>query len=267
MQSEKKWSTHGIVVKIGGELAVDYHVIENMSCEIEGLRKTHPCVLVHGGGAEVSELMRQVGIEPNFQDGIRITSPEEMVYVENVLSGKVNKRLVRFFQFYGVNAVGLSGADGQLVTGRSFNEGTRTGNVTHVEPRLINILIDQGYFPILSSTSMDEYGEGLNINADEVAFELAGCLRTRSLIFLSNTPGVLKDGAVIPALDPGNVMKEIESGNITDGMIPKVRASVDAIAKGVEKILIGTYREYGDLQNLLSGKVGTKIVKSLADAQ
>ena len=256
------WKQRGIVVKIGGEAASDYRLLEGLACEIDGLRTGHPCLLVHGGGKEVTELMRQVGMEPTFSDGIRMTSPEEMLYVDKVLSGKVNKRLVRMFQFLGLNAVGLSGVDGRTFIGRSLSEESRTGKVTAVNPRLLNLLIDEGFFPILCSTSMDKYGESLNINADEVAFELAGSLPCRSLVFLSDIPGVLKNGGVLSVLGADEALKEIETGTISGGMIPKVKASVDALSRGVSQIAIGTYKKQGDLRRLLEGTSGTRITAS-----
>jgi acetylglutamate kinase len=250
-----------LLIKVGGEISGDTSLAGSMALELEELQAKYLCLLVHGGGAELSGLMRRVGAEPRFRDGVRMTTPQEMAYVDMVLSGQVNKRLVRLFQATGINAVGLSGSDGRLFQGAPIAEGSRTGTITQVDTSLLELLLQEGYFPVVSPTSMDaEAKRGLNINADSVAFALAAELRARILVFISDIPGVLKDGQPIASLTITQAMAEIESGTITGGMIPKVQASAEALGRGVERIVIGEYRNANDLRRLVSGEIGTQIV-------
>ncbi len=250
-----------LVIKIGGEVSGDTSLAGPMALELRELQSRYLCMLVHGGGAELSSLMRRVGVEPRFRDGVRMTTPEEMAYVDMVLSGQINKRLVRLFQASGINAVGLSGSDGRLFQGAPIAEGSRTGTIIQIDTSLLEILLQKGYLPVLSPTSMDgEVKEGLNINADSVAFALAAELSARVLVFISDIPGVLKDGQAIPSLTITQAMAEIDSGTIRGGMIPKVQASAEALRRGVERIVIGEYRNANDLQRLVSGEIGTQIV-------
>ncbi len=246
------------VVKIGGELAGSEVQVRELGAE---LGREPGWVLVHGGGAEVSQLARRFGVEPRFRDGVRQTSAEEMDYVDMALSGQINKRLVRLFQAAGLNAVGLSGSDGRLFTGRSIAEGSRTGQVTRVEPALLSMLLAGGYFPVLCSTSMSEEGTGLNVNADSAALAVAQALRARTLVFLSDIPGVLKGGRVIEKLAPADAVAEIAAGTITGGMVAKVRACLGALEGGVDCIIIGEYAGRGSVAALLAGERGTRIVR------
>ena len=169
---EPKLTKPLITVKIGGKTAEDADQLKPFAADLEDLSVDHHFLIVHGGGAEVSRISSQLGFEPRFHQGIRITLDREMDVVEMILSGKVNKRLVRFFQARGLPAVGLCGADGATFRGRTLGtvdgRETRTGNVHRIEPRLLVTLLDAGFLPILSSTSMDEEGVGVNINADSV---------------------------------------------------------------------------------------------------
>ena len=257
-----------LVIKIGGEVSSDVSLLGPMASEIRELQASRSCLLVHGGGAELSGLMRLVGMEPVFRDGIRMTTAKEMAYVDMVLSGQVNKRLVRVFQSCGINAVGVSGSDGRLFQGSPITDDSRTGSISQIDATLVELLLREGYFPIISSTSMDtDRKEGLNINADSVAFRLAGELSAQVLVFVSDIPGVLKNEQPIPRLTVAQAMAEIESGTISGGMIPKVKASAEALERGVERIVIGEYRRPRDLERLVSGKIGTEIILENTDEE
>jgi acetylglutamate kinase len=251
-----------VVLKIGGKAAEEDTNLRELALDIRELQQTgnYP-VLVHGGGAEVSRISRELGIEPIFHEGVRVTSPEEMDIVEMILCGKVGKRLVRLFQTCSLPAVGLSGADGRIFTGRSLGRilerETRTGNVEHVEPRLLEVLLEAGYLPVIASTTADESGAGVNINADTVAFELSCALGCSSLLFLSDIPGVLRGGKVLTRLDRAGVREAIRDGTITGGMIPKATAALEALKKGVGRVVIGQYGGRGSLAALLEGGLGT----------
>ena len=254
-----------ITLKIGGALAKNEELVLRLAEDMKECKDTDHFIIIHGGGAEVTELTRKFGIEPVFENGIRITTKEEMKYVDKVLSGKVNKRLVRLFQKSGFNAVGLSGSDGRLFTGRSLGECgdclTHTGRISRVNPRLLKILIANAFLPIIASTSMDEEGMPLNINADEAAFELSSEMQVGGILFFSDIPGIVKGKEVLHRLRPEDVLAEINEGVISGGMIPKAKASLDALSKGVGRIIIGEFTGKGSLQNLLTGKTGTHITK------
>ncbi len=252
-----------ICIKIGGKAATDEGSIASLVEEIAGLSSQRQFVVVHGGGAEVTRLSERLGHSPTFRDGVRMTSAEEMEVVDMVLSGRMNKSLVRRFAAAGVSAVGLSGSDGRLFEGEPIEEGTHTGKITGVEPRLLRLLLEERYLPVVASTSTTRDGIALNINADEAAFSIAAALPADMLMFLSDTPGILaSDGALIPELDERSVQENIADGTISGGMIPKVRASIGSLEAGVGSIVIGQYRERGELSRLLDGRMGSRVVLS-----
>ncbi len=253
-----------IVVKIGGKAAEDRESLQALCGELRDISRESRLVLVHGGGAEVTAVSRRFGIEAVFHDGVRQTSPEEMEIVDMVLAGKVNSQLVRLLRARGLDAVGLSGSDGGTFTGEPLGgrgAATRTGEVTRVDVRLLHLLLDAGYIPVLCSTSMDAEGDGLNVNADTAAFRLAAHLGAASLVFLSDTQGVVSGGKVVPALSAAETKELVERGVISGGMVPKVSASFDAMDKGVKNVIIGRYESPGSLVRLLEGKEGTRLWK------
>lgn len=220
-------------------------------------------IIVHGGGAEVTKVSEKLGYSPSFEDGIRMTSPDEMDVVDMVLSGKMNKALVRRFASAGLRAAGVSGSDGALFTGVPLNESTRTGTIDRVDCSILELLVDKGFLPIVASTSMTADGIALNVNADEAAFAIAAALPADLLVFLSDTPGILAgDGSLIPRLDEELAAERIADNTITGGMIPKVRASIDALRAGIGGIVVGKYSASGDLRSLIHGDIGTRVVLS-----
>ncbi len=250
------------VLKIGGKAAEEDGALRELALDLKDRQQAgRRPLLVHGGGAEVSRLSRQLGIEPVFHQGVRVTSPEEMDIVEMILCGKVGKRLVRLFQSCGLPAVGLSGADGKIFTGRPLGRilerETRTGNVGRVDPGLLGVLLAAGYLPVVAPTTCDQSGVGVNINADTVAFELACALGSSSLLFLSDIPGVLSGGQVLSRLNRAGVREAIRDGTITGGMIPKANAALEALGRGVGRVVIGQYGGRGSLAALLQGGQGT----------
>jgi len=249
-------------VKIGGVVATDANLLSALLAEFFQLRKT-PLVLVHGGGKEVTAVGERFGLQAEFRDGIRLTSPAEMEVVDMVLGGKINIDLVRRARAVGLDAVGLGGQDGGLFTGvvRTFADQTdsRTGQVTQAQTRLLDVLLAVGFFPIVHSTSMDASGRGLNINADEAAQELAIAAKAEALVYISDIAGVLKQGKVLSKLDGPTLEAEIAAGVIGGGMVPKVRSARQAVEAGVGKVVIGGYQAPGDLQKLLAGLSGTTI--------
>ncbi len=254
-----------IVIKAGGRAAESRDSILAMAVEIAGSAdKGIRTVFVHGGGAAVSSIQKQYNLEPKFIDGKRVTSAAEMDLVDMGLAGLMNKHLVRIFQKAGLNAVGLSGADAGIIlsSDSSLDESgveNRTGEVRSVDPRLIELLLANSYFPVLSSVSTDSSGKGMNINADEAALAVAASLGADSLIFISDIPGILINGAVVSSMDEKSIEASISNGEIQGGMIPKVRSSLEAIRQGVHSIQISNYENAGDLAKILAGTKGTNI--------
>jgi len=252
-----------ICLKIGGRAAADDSSMNELVAEIRELSNDTRFIVVHGGGAEVTRLSERLGFTPTFEDGVRMTSPGEMDVVDMVLSGTMNKTLVRRFAAAGVRAAGVSGSDGALFTGTPLNDSTRTAKIDRVDCTMLELLVDGGFLPIVASTSMTGAGVALNVNADEAAFAIAAALPADLLVFLSDIPGILAaDGSVIPLLDERSVAEHIADKTITGGMIPKVRASVDALRAGTGGIVVGKFSSSGDLRRLLDGGIGSRVVLS-----
>ena len=253
-----------IVIKAGGRAAESSDSILLMAEEIKSMvDEDYRILFVHGGGAAVSQIQKQYGIEPRFVDGKRLTSAVEMDLVDMGLAGLMNKHLVRLFQKSGLKAVGLSGADGGMILSSDAcgdaDDENRTGSVEDVKPELIELLMGSGFFPVLSSVSSDSNGKGMNINADEAALAIASAVEADTLIFISDIPGILIDGAVMPHMDESSIEHYIGSGDIQGGMIPKVRSSLEAIRQGVHSISISNYEGSGDLKKILDETKGTCI--------
>ena len=261
-----------LVIKIGGAAADHEPSLTAFTRELAALAAGGArVVLVHGGGAEVSALSRRVGLEPRFRDGVRITTPEEMPYVDMVLCGAVNKRLVRMLGAAGLKAVGLSGSDGPIFTGAPLAgaaaqaDGNHTAAVAQVDTRLPRLLVDHGYLPVIAPTSVQPPARAVNINADAVALRLAPALAADRLLFLSDVPGILKHGAALAALTPDRAAAEIAAGTISGGMIPKVEAALHALTQGVRRVVIGQFAAPGDLARLLTGATGTTMLPHTHD--
>jgi acetylglutamate kinase len=254
-------SADTIVVKVGGKAAERDEGLLGLGGEMAALAGRFRFVLVHGGGAEVTAVSKRLGIEAVFSAGVRQTSAEEMDIVDMVLAGKVNTRVVRLLRTRGLDAVGVCGPDGGTFTGQAIGPQTRTAEVAAVDPRLLRLLLEAGFLPVVSSVSTDGDGRGLNINADSVAFALAARLKSSAMVFLSDIPGILRDGSVIREVSTMEAQGLVASGVVSGGMIPKVGASVAALADGVQNVIIGQYDGPGSLAGLLEGRQGTRIRK------
>ncbi len=251
-----------LIVKIGGVVATDTQLLQKLLTDL-GQATTYACVLVHGGGKEVTALSERLGYQAEFRSGLRITSPGEMEVVDMVLGGKVNISLVRMAAQLGLKAVGLGGQDGKLFSAKALTvEGApdcRTGQIVASDPSLVKLLCSEGYLPIIHSTCMAADGQGLNVNADEAAQALAVALEAEVLLYVSDIRGVLKNGQVIARLDEEALENEIDAGVISGGMIPKVRNASEAVSAGCGRVIIGGYQSTGDLSRLLAGESGTTI--------
>jgi len=259
---------HGdtIVIKLGGSSLENAkkNVLEDIVLlRYVGMKP----VLVHGGGPEISSWQEKMGIEPKFIDGLRFTDEKSMDVVKMVLTGKVNPELVSALNSLGGQAVGMSGEDGPCLlvkpaTGSRGEDLGLVGDVAQVNPDPLTALVARDYIPVVASIGLGYDGRSYNINADTVAAELAVALKARKLILLTDVEGV-KDpsGKLISEIVAHDVSARISDGTITDGMIPKARACVRALA-GVEKahIIDGRVPHALLLELLTERGIGTMVV-------
>ncbi|MBN2655770.1 MAG: acetylglutamate kinase [Spirochaetales bacterium] len=248
-----------MIIKTGGRAAENNVALSHLTKEIKELHGDYDFLIVHGGGAAVSAIQKTYGIEPVFKNGIRMTTEREMDLVDMGLAGLMNKKLVRLFSSCGLPSVGISGADGSLLTGEPIGEQSRTGRITASDRKLIDLLLEGGFTPIVSPVSSDSDGGPLNINADEAALALGISCKADAIVFLSDIPGILNEKVLIKELTELEAESLMEQGIISGGMIPKVRSSLTALHEGAGTVVIGEYKNPGDLKNLLQGNKGTKI--------
>jgi acetylglutamate kinase len=236
----QKFAGKTIVIKYGGAAMKDSSLKDKVIGDIVFLScmGVRP-VVVHGGGPEINSWLDKLGIEPQFKDGLRVTDAATMDVVEMVLVGRVNKELVSLINQAGALAVGICGKDGNTIAARPVDkQGIGfVGEVTHIDTKLIESLVNSGYVPIVSSVAADETGQAHNINADTVAGELAAALGAEKLILLTDTAGILQDyqdpSTLLTKLDIKEARDLIDRGVVAGGMIPKVQCCVRSLAQGV----------------------------------
>jgi acetylglutamate kinase len=188
-------------------------------------------VLVHGGGSEINGWLKRLGIEPHFEQGLRVTDAETLEVVRMVLVGKVNGDLVRLLGRLGGRAIGLSGLDGQILRASQLSPQLGlVGTVTEVEPGPVEVLGAAGYIPVIAPIALDAKGDPLNINADDAAADLARGLHAAKLLYLSDVPGILdRDSHLLSELTREEVQALLLDGTISGGMVPKARACLRAL--------------------------------------
>lgn len=234
--------SQSVLIKIGGSLAEDFNALSELcSALAEYQRSGARLVLVHGGGAEINRSLELLQEKPRFEQGLRVTDAPAMKMVEMTLSGWVNKTLVRLLLEQGSCAVGISGIDAGLLRAKR-RTGTPdlglVGTITEADRSLIDLLWQGGYLPVVSPVSLGEEFSALNINADEAASALANVLKVDRLLFVSDVPGVMREGVVFPELDAVAVEKLEQEGVITGGMIPKTRGCLDSLTAGIGEVHI-----------------------------
>ncbi len=246
----KKFYGKTIVIKYGGNAMVDERLKETFAKDIVLMKYIglNP-VVVHGGGPQIGKVLERMGIESKFHRGIRITDEATMDVVEMVLVGKVNKEIVRLINRNGGKAVGISGADGDLVKAKqlpkekvTFDQKVheiidlgRVGNVTEVNADVLNLLDKDNFIPVIAPVGVSEQGVVLNINADLVAGAIASALQAEKLVLLTDVEGVKNaDGSLISNLGIIEGKRLIKEGVIKSGMIPKVECCIKALSNGVK---------------------------------
>lgn len=242
----RSYRNHVVVVKIGGA-ALDTERLARVVAEdlallsLVGIK----IVVVHGGGPQVSDAMEHAGIEPRFVGGLRVTDDNTMEVVRRILVGSINPTLVGRLQTVGLNAVGLSGADGgsieaETITGPMGEDLGRVGAVKVVRPHLVETLLADDYTPVIATVAPGPDGRSLNVNADAVAGSIAGALGATKLVFLTNVEGLYRDLGDSDSLVSEIKRDELKSmlDNLSSGMRPKAEAAVGALEAGVAKVHI-----------------------------
>ncbi|MDO4847283.1 MAG: acetylglutamate kinase [Clostridiaceae bacterium] len=240
----KKYTGKVVVVKYGGNAMINEQLKQQVMEDIVLLWLIGvKIVLVHGGGPEISELMKKLGKEAKFVDGLRVTDKETVDIVQMVLAGKVNKTLVNMLEMKGGRAVGLSGMDGRLIEAEIKDEKLGyVGEITKIHIKPVTDLLEKDYIPVISTLGCDKQGNTYNINGDTAAANIAGALGAEKLIMMTDIDGILRDkddpSTLIPEITINEANKLYEDGIVTGGMIPKVECCIDAIHKGVKNVVI-----------------------------
>lgn len=255
------------VIKLGGDVILNEEVMNSVAHDLVLLNAVGiKPVVVHGGGPEISKAMERFGKAPEFIDGLRVTDEETMDIVKMVLIGKVNTEIVARVNHYGGSAVGLSGKSGKLFHAKKKDQEVDlgyVGDIIEVNSDLVNVLLDKDYTPIVSPVGFDEEGNSLNINADTAAAKLALSLNASKLVFMTSVAGVLDENKnTISTLGIEEADSLIEKDIVSEGMIPKVNACVDALEHGVSRTHIIESRKHALLQEILTSKgTGTMVEK------
>lgn len=239
------------IIKIGGNELDQPDFLMGLAQKVAAM--SGPVVIVHGGGKAIAEMQTRLGIEPVKVDGLRVTDAASLTITQMVLSGHTNKLIVTALLKAGVKAVGLSGVDGGLLQCQKKHHPTAdlgfVGEIVQVCPDVVQLLLGQGIVPVISPVSVAmETGQVYNVNADDAAASLALALHAQQLTFISNVPGVLDpQGQLYPHLTPSQTETLTQQAIIHGGMIPKTRAALAVVQKGVPQVRIT------NLDGLLSG--------------
>ena len=270
-----------VVIKYGGHAMVDENLKKQFALDVILMKHIgiNP-VIVHGGGPQINRLLDRLEIKPSYVQGMRVTDGETMSVVEMVLVGRVNKEIVGNINHYGGRAVGLSGRDADLVCAEKLKVSKknddvlkdappelidlgRVGQVTKVNPEVLEALDQQDFIPVIAPVGVGEDGQAYNINADLVAGAVAGELKAAKLILLTDVAGVQdSEGTLLRSLKKDDLEDYIENGTIGGGMIPKVRCCADALGRGVNKThIIDGRMEHAILLEMFTREgIGTEIV-------
>jgi len=233
-----------VVIKYGGNAMIDETLKQQVMEDIALLWLIGvKVVLIHGGGPEISDMMKKLGKKPEFIDGLRVTDKETVDIVQMVLAGKVNKSLVTLLQTKGGHAVGLSGMDGGILEAKVKDERLGfVGEITKVRSQPITDLLEKNYIPVISTVASDHSGNTYNINGDTAAAYIAGAMNAERLIMMTDVAGILRDkddpASLIPRVTVSEAKTLYADGIISGGMIPKVDCCIEAISAGVKNVTI-----------------------------
>jgi acetylglutamate kinase len=237
----REFSGKTVVIKYGGNAMEDPGLAHFFAQDVVLMRLVgmNP-VVVHGGGPQISDLMRRLGKEPEFVDGLRVTDAETVDIVRMALVGKVNREIVASVNRHGSYAVGLSGEDAGLITvGQRDGKLGFVGDIRRIDPSILERLLREELIPIVATVGVDEAGQAYNVNADTVAGAIAESLRAEKLVYLTNVTGLYADladeSSLISRIDVDRLAALVDGGRLSEGMIPKARSCVDAVKSGVTR--------------------------------
>ena len=275
----QKYSGKTIVVKYGGNAMTDPALQQSFARDIVLLKQVgiNP-VVIHGGGPQIGNLLKQIGKESHFVDGMRVTDAETMDVVQMVLGGLVNKQIVSMINQAGGRAIGLTGKDGNMILARKLvlerkaqeNQPSEiidlghVGEITNIDASVVRMLEEDRFIPVIAPIGVGEDGTSYNINADIVAGKMAEVLNAERLLLLTNTPGVLnKEGTLLEVLSQQDIQDLIADGTIQGGMLPKLACATDAIAAGAKSasIIDGRVPHAVLLELLTDQGVGTMVTR------
>jgi len=236
---------HGstIAIKYGGSVMLQPESQASVLRDVVLLRYVgmHP-ILVHGGGREISDMMRRLGMEPKIVQGLRVTDEETMAIAQMVLVGRTNQDIVSAINQQGGSAVGLSGKDANLLIATKRTGPVDLGQVGDVElvnPEILHTLVKEGYIPVVAPIAVGRKGETYNVNADHAAGRVAGAVKAIKLVVLSDVPGVLRErrdeASLISTLTAHQARVLLHEGKIEEGMVPKIEGCLDALDSGVHR--------------------------------
>ncbi len=242
----QKYAGKIVVVKYGGNAMVSEELKQAVMSDIVLLSLVGiQVVLVHGGGPEISEMLRKIGKESRFVNGLRYTDQETAEIVQMVLCGKVNKNLTALLEQHGGKALGLCGMDGGLIRAKKLEAEEDlgfVGEITAIGSNTIRDALEKGYLPVIATVGVDDSGQIYNINADTAAAKIAASLGAENVILMTDTRGLLRDkddeSTLIPAVNVSEVPHLVKQGIISGGMIPKIECCVEAVRRGVKKAVI-----------------------------
>lgn len=264
----QKYSNKIVVIKYGGNAMTDDELKNAVMSDIVLLNLVGiKTVLVHGGGPEINDMLKRVGIESKFINGLRYTDSDTVNIVKMVLAGKVNKELVSLLQIHHGRALGLCGIDGQMITAHKLKSDPDlgfVGEIDRVDTRAVTDALDHGYVPVIATVACDENGQVYNINADTAASRIAAELKAENLVLMTDIPGLLRDkddpSTLIPKVQVSEVPFMKRQGIISGGMIPKIDCCVEAVRRGVHKtcIIDGRVPHSILVELLSSGGIGTQ---------
>jgi acetylglutamate kinase len=255
------------VIKYGGAAMVDDDLKETFAQDVTLLKKIGVKVaIVHGGGKEVTDIAGRLGITSRFVDGQRYTDAEMMEVVQMVLAGKTNKDIVVRINQHDGDAVGLCGIDANVLRVEKFQENGRdlglVGKITGVNTDYLNLLLTNGIMPVIAPVGVDDRWQVYNINADLAAGALAAALQAEKLVYLSDVEGVMVDGTLVHSMKEHEAEELIDSGVISNGMIPKIRSAFDALDANVNKVhmIDGRVKHSLLLEIFTDTGIGTELV-------
>lgn len=263
----QRWRGKVVVIKYGGNAMTDSALARRFAEDVVLMHQVGILPLVvHGGGPQIGDLMERLGKKPEFRDGLRVTDAETLDIARMVLVGKVNRDIVGAINIHGPLAVGVSGEDGGLITAAARNpELGFVGDVDSVDPALLTKLFAEGLIPVMSTIGADASGQAYNINADTVAGAVAEAIGAEKVVYLTNVEGLYEDldneDSLIRRISADELQTKIESGQITDGMIPKIEACIRAVKNGVTSahLIDGRIPHVALLEIFTDAGIGTMI--------